>query len=198
MFSWLLSKHIKKEIKDHLQNLHLHLTHSFSNIKNDISNIHIHLQNKDKKLIELEGKIHLLETRLIYAFHLKETSKQIAEPEIDYEESKEVGTKEEVSSIAGITYTQQTIIVAICELQSQLNSPISFKSLAQYHYPGKKYQAVRTTLSEYIDLLAVYGFVKKERIGRETAALVTKKGEKLAKEIIKKEKMKKKLKIEER
>lgn len=196
MIRWLIGDHVKKEIKDHLHNLHLHLAHSFSNIKEDMSKINFHLKDKDKKLEELERKIQQLEDKLFFAFQLREEPKQISEPEEEYEE--DIPNEKPISLIASLTYTQQTILVAIYELQTQLGSPISFKSLAQYLYRDKKYQAVRTTLSEYIDLLTEYGFAKKERIGRETAAIITKKGGKLAKEIIEKDKQKEKLKIKER
>ena len=71
MLKWLIGNHVKREIKNHLHNLHLHLAGSFSNIKEDMSKIHLHLQNKDKKLEELENKIHQLESRLFYAVYSK-------------------------------------------------------------------------------------------------------------------------------
>ncbi|MBS3157482.1 hypothetical protein J4442_04925 [Candidatus Woesearchaeota archaeon] len=181
MLKWLIGNHVKKEIKDHLNNLHLHLAHSFSNIKDDISNIHVHLKNKDQKFLELEHKIHLLETKLFYALQPREAPKQIAESEEDEVELKE----EAVRVDHELTHTQQTILAALYQLQSQFNSPISFKSLAKYLYPAKDYTAVRTTLSEYLDLLTEYNLVSKKKVGRETVAKTTKKGQKLAKSILK-------------
>src|SRR3989344_2355087 len=125
MLKWLIGNHVKKEIKDHLHNLHLHLANSFSNIKEDISKIHIHLQNKDKKLEELENKIHQLENKLFYVISSrKEEPRQLEEPEEDYEEQKEIKT--ELYDLTNLTFTQQTLIVTIYRLQSQLGSPISF------------------------------------------------------------------------
>src|SRR3989344_2061458 len=90
MLGWLFNKSIKREVKDHLSSLHKNLANSFSTIKGDITNIHTHLQNKDKKLLELEEKIQLLENRLIYSLQTKNKLKQIPELESEsYEESEE-------------------------------------------------------------------------------------------------------------
>jgi hypothetical protein len=193
MLSWLIGGHVKKEIKDHIHNLHLHLSHSFTNIKDDISNIHLHLSQKDKKMAELEGKLILLENKIMYSLQLKEGPMQI---ETKKEEIIELERESSMAELTSFTYTQQAILKALCELQEQLNSPISFKSLAKYLYPGKKYGAVRTTLSEYIDTLSTYGLVTKNKIGRETVANITKKGQTLAKDLLKKDKQKKKIRIE--
>jgi len=188
MLNWLIGKHVRGEIKEHIHNLHLHLSNSFLNIKKDITNIHEHLNQKDKRILELEGKVSQLERRILYFLQFKEEEpKQI-------ETSKEEVTEEKIipiSDLTSMTFTQQAILKAIYQLQNQLNSPISFKSLAKYLYPGKKYSAVRTTLSEYIDHLSTYNIVKKDRVGRETVASITKKGQKLAEEMTKKDKQKK-------
>ena len=192
MLSWLIGKHVKLEIKDHFHNFHLHLSNSFSNIKKDISNIHTHLNTKEQKILDLERKISTLENKFLYLLQIKEEPKERESPKELVFEEKNLP----ISDLASMTFTQQAIIKAIYQLQIQLNSPISFKSLAKYLYPGKKYSAVRTTLSEYIDLLSTYNIVKKDKVGRETVAAMTKKGEKLAEEIVKKDRQKKKIKNE--
>lgn len=192
MLKWLIGSHVKKEIKDHLHNLHLHLAGSFSNIKEDMSKIHIHLQNKDKKLEELENKLHQLESRLFYALSSKrEEPKQIVKTEVEEVEFDE----EDMRTDHNLTHTQEVILAAIHQLQTQFNSPISFKSIAKYLHPSKDYSAVRTTLSEYIALLEEYNLVSKKKVGRETTAKTTKKGQKLAKQILKEKNNKVKLEI---
>ena len=199
MLGWLFSKPIKREIKGHLHNLHQNLNNSFSNIKGDISKIHIHLQNKDKKLLELEGKIQSLENRLIYLPHSKKEFKKIPEPESEsYEESEEDTYKNRIMdlNLASLTFTQRSMLKNIYELKTRYNQDlISSKSLARYIYPGRGYDSVRTTLSEYLNILLEHGLIKKERIGRRMIITLTKEGEELCKEITKKEKPKRKQKI---
>jgi hypothetical protein len=189
MISWIFGKKIRDEIKSHFDDFQLHLSHSFLNIKNDIANIHSHLSHKDKRILELEEKIKSLEHKFFYTFQPKEEEPKQIES-VEKEVNIEIPEDLSISDMASLTYTQQAILKALYELQIQLDGPISFKSLAQYLYPGKKYSAVRTTLSEYIDFLSTYGFAKKDKVGRETVANITKKGQKLAKELVKKRKQK--------
>jgi len=193
MLGWLINKHVKKEIKDHIHNLQLHLANSFSNIKEDISNIHHNLNQKDKKILELEGKIALLENKM---FYFSQSNKSKIHQYVGEEEKVLQVSPTETVSLVGLTDTQKTILCALFQLQAQLESPISFKSLASYLYPGKKYQAVRTTLSEYLDFLSTYNLVRKDKIGRETVATITSKGEKLAKEILNQKKQKKRVTVD--
>jgi DNA-binding MarR family transcriptional regulator len=191
MIGWILNGKIRKEIRYHLTCFHNHLSHSFLNIKNDIANIHSHLNHKDKRIMELEEKIKHIETKLFYAFQLKEERpKQIEVSGPELESDIKILENLSISEVTDLTYTQKAILKALYELQIHLDSPISFKSLAKYLYPSKKYGSVRTTLSEYIDNLSTYNLVKKDKVGRETVANVTQKGKKLAKELSDKKKQK--------
>lgn len=196
MFGWLFSRPIKKEVKDHLHSLHNQLTNSFSNIKHDISNIHTHLQNKDKRLAEVEEKIQLLENKLIYLLQPKKRLKQ--SENLVYDENEEDTDKSRIIdlNLANLTFTQKLLLKNIHELKTKYNQDlISSKSLAKYIYPGRGYDSVRTTLSEYLNILLEQGLIKKERIGRRMIITLTKDGEELSKEITKKEKTKRKQKI---
>ena len=133
-----------------------------------------------------EEKMKALEHKFLYSFLKDEEPKQIES--VEKEVHIEIPENLDISDIASLTYTQQAILKALYELQVQLDSPISFKSLAKYLYPGKRYGSVRTTLSEYLDTLSTYNLVKKDKIGRETVANITSKGKKLAKELVKKKK----------
>jgi len=191
MFSWLLSKPIKKEVKGHLHNLHNQLTHSFSKIKQDISHVHILLQNKGNKMLELEGKIDLLENKLVDLLQVPKP-KQISEPTAEYYEGDVDKRKIMGLNLASLTFTQKLLLKNIYELKIKYNKDlISSKSLGKYVYPGRRYDSIRTTLSEYINILFESGLVKKERMGRRVIITLTKEGEEVSKEIIKKEKKKK-------
>lgn len=194
MLKWLFKKHFKEELNSHFDKLHLNLSKAFLNIKDDISNIHKHLGEKSSKIYEIEKRLIAIEYKLGYSLEHgmgKERIVQIAqrtEVELEDEDLDEISLIEH----SGLTETQKIILTAIYELEKQHNSPISFKSLAAFLYPGKNYSSVRTTISDYLDILATYGFVKKEKVKRETITVTTSKGKKLAKEIIKQKSLKEK------
>lgn len=193
MFGWLFDKHIKEGIKDHLSSLHINLNHSFSKIKEDILNIHNHLQNKEKRLLELEGKIYSLEDRLDYLFQKK--SQQITSNNVEnfIEEIEETDNAEIIElNLMNLTFTQKSFLKNIYEIKTKHSRDlVTPKSLAGYIYPGRRYESVRTTLSEYLNILFELGLIKKERMGRRLIITLTKKGEELSKGIIKREKKKK-------
>ena len=193
MFKRLFQKHFKNELNFHFGRLHLDLSKAFLNIKNDISNIHRNLGERNSRIYDIERRLTALEHKLILSL---EGGKQSRLKEQNESEEEETDLKEE-SGFPTLTYTQKVILAAIYELGQQLNSPISFKSVATYLYPGKKYASFRTTLSEYIDLLSTYDLARKEKIGRETVTVITKKGKKLAKEIINNRRAKRRL-VEEK
>jgi len=186
MLSWFIRRQIKKELQNHFDRLHFDISKAFLHIKSDITNVHSHLGHKETSIRRLEDKIIVLERSLFNLLEAPEAEK-VEEPEL--EEESIVEESPELLETSGLTYTQQTLIAAIHELEKQHKRPISFKSLAVFLYPGKKYGSIRTTLSEYIDFLATYDLVRKEKVGRETVTYTTRKGKKLAKSIIKNKKM---------
>jgi predicted transcriptional regulator len=50
------------------------------------------------------------------------------------------------------------------------------KQLSEELYPEKKYNDVRSMMSDYINLLSEYGLVKKIRRGRQIFLSITEKG----------------------
>nr|MBI4157119.1 hypothetical protein [Candidatus Woesearchaeota archaeon] len=115
-----------------------------------------------------------------------------------YDENEEDTDKSRIIdlNLANLTFTQKLLLKNIHELKTKYNQDlISSKSLAKYIYPGRGYDSVRTTLSEYLNILLEQGLIKKERIGRRMIITLTKDGEELSKEITKKEKTKRKQKI---
>lgn len=192
MFKRLFQKHFKNELNIHFNKLHLDLSKAFLNIKDDITNIHKHLGEKNSKIYDLERRLLTLEHKLTFMIE-GEKRPRLKESKENYEREKPDSDETIESEFPTLTYTQKVILAAIYELGQQLNSPVSFKSLATFLYPDKKYASVRTTLSEYIDLLSTYDLAKKEKIGRETVTIITKKGKKLAKEVVNDRRAKKKL-----
>ncbi|MBS3151455.1 hypothetical protein J4443_03700 [Candidatus Woesearchaeota archaeon] len=199
MLKWLFKKHFKEELNSHFDKLHLNLSRAFLNIKDDINSIHKHLNEKSSKLYEVEKRLIALEHRLEYSSEQGLGKGRIAQIAQRGEIELEDESQGEISLIehSGLTETQKIILVAIYELEKQHNSPISFKSLATFLYPGKNYSSIRTTISDYLDILATYGFVKKEKVKRETITITTKKGKELAKEVLKQKKQRERRKVTE-
>lgn len=183
MFSWLFKTGIKKEIN----NIHNILHNSFGNIKKDITNLHIIHLEKEKKLKEYEERLIRIET---YLFSKLESSKQRGN-------ILSFDTPAGIEDIYGhLTFTNLKIFRTLHDLQKRIdNKPISIKSLAKIIYPDKKYEKVRSTISEYLAQLSTAGLVSKQRQGKETFAEITDIGFELVEKLKQEGKTKEKLKL---
>ena len=152
MIKRFLQNIVKKEIDNKLISLHESLSNSFTHIKKDMAKRESHSNNIEKKLLELENKLHLLEMN-----------------------SSIIETK---GTDKGITSTQQKILITLHQLQKSIDQAISTKSLAKYIYAGRKYGAVRSTLSSYLEVLEENNLITKRKLGKESYSEVTDKGRK--------------------
>ncbi len=76
-----------------------------------------------------------------------------------------------------LTETQNLLFLKLGALLRESGQErILFKTLAQEAYPGKEYSAIRSTISEYLDILADFGLVNKTRRGKSSYVQLTKKG----------------------
>jgi len=76
-----------------------------------------------------------------------------------------------------LTETQNLLFLKLGALLRESGQErILFKTLAQEAYPGKDYGAIRSTISEYLDILAEFGLVNKTRRGKSSYVQLTKKG----------------------
>jgi len=100
--------------------------------------------------------------------------------------------------LGDLTETQKSMFYRLGTLLYESSQEwITTKALAQELYPNKRYDVVRSTLSEYISILIESGLVKKRRKGKLTYLSITKKGVNLF-ETTKKTKLRKMLIKEEK
>ena len=78
--------------------------------------------------------------------------------------------------LSELTYTQKSLLFAIYDHQKALNTPLSTKSIAKIFYSGRSYASVRTTITEYLDILASHGLIKKVKKRRQSYSHVTEQG----------------------
>ncbi len=186
MVWWLFRK--KREIDEQqLERLMINLKYSFNNIKKDIALIHTQIRKLEdtdsdviKKLYSLDSTISNLEPKFksLQAPGKKLTTENTEEEKILEDQSHHN------SIIKSLTTTQQEIFRTIYSIQQQLDTEdVSIKSLAKVYYPDKKYEDVRSTISEYLTMLSTLGLVNKKRKGKEAYVSLTDSGSKIIEKI---------------
>lgn len=184
MFKWLFKKQIKEEVDDNLKKLNFHLANSFMNVKRDMDSFNIEVSTSKEKFSQIEYRLKFIENQILMLLQQK-TPKIV-------EESRELPSPERLLDkpemvLDDLTYTQKTLLRTLYEYQIKLNSPISIKSIAKILYPDKKLSQVRTTITEYLDVLASYNLIIKTRKRRQSYAQVTENGFSLIQDILKSE-----------
>ncbi|GEM_PF-1128771 len=196
---WFLKKKENPSEKK-IEDLQSNIKTSFTHIKKDMhemaswmKDIHIktnhHLQKTDhheRRIQEMETK---LEQILLVLDNVGTSSPEKSPQEI--QEPNQTGgfieasiTPNTLETINELTATQRQMFGTILSLQQQLGyNAISLKSLAKVMYPEKEYDQVRSTLSEYLSMLSVFGLIAKKRTGKESYVTVTSLGTKVGQAI---------------
>lgn len=158
-----------------LRNIENSLVNSFSHIRNDISKIYKDQRGHKHMFHNIMQRLEHLEER-ISDMKFMSTSSKLEEPKEEIIESEEELKKRGIKW-EDLTETQQAIFktLAIIQLESS-QKWVSMKSVAEELYPNKKYNSVRSMVSDYINLLTENGLVKKMRKNRQTYISITKKG----------------------
>lgn len=178
MVWWLFSK--KKE--NSFNAIEGSLRKSFFNIKKDILHITNKLSNNDGKIENIISRLDYIEA-LIRGQSFSKTQ----ETGQEFEGIEEPQKNDLKPIIENLTQTQQNIFRALATLQIEGNhSWIPQKDLARELYPNKKYDSVRTLVSDYINLLIDQGLVKKTRKGRQVYASLSERGTKFIQQTKKK------------
>ncbi len=184
---WFFGKRDDQRAHERIDEVHKLLKNSFKNVKFDISELgswqksleESHQEHKSK-INELSKKLIIIEKQLNEFLSNSKTKKEVIEEEFIEENSEEENQYEdqEVSNglISILTTTQTEIFIKIYQLQKQVGSKISYKSLAAILYRDKDYNNVRSTLSEYTSLLVEQGLVQKYRKGKEIYVGLTNRG----------------------
>ncbi|MBI2672353.1 hypothetical protein HYX16_05450 [Candidatus Woesearchaeota archaeon] len=186
--------HLFSKIKD----IEGNIKSSFFNIKKDIQKINDFIDHHDNKINHLKERVIFLEKALKDMSGAKSPS-NYSQRLIDYDFEDDDLEEKSASSIMispikweDLTNIQQSIFWRLGLLQTESNqNVVAMKQLSEELYPEKKYNDVRSMMSDYINLLSEYGLVKKIRRGRQIFLSVTEKGT----EFFDKNKKKKLLKV---
>ncbi len=172
-----------KEAHERIDQVHRVLKNSFENVKEDIQELGdwqrtLEMSHKEHKykLEDIHQRLKRIENYIFSLNNLHnqkvESTKQVQKKEI--EELEDISDSKDVLNI--LTATQVNMFIKLYQLQKQVGSKISYKSLASILYKDKNYNEVRSTLSEYISFLVDHDLVKKYRKGKESYAGITERG----------------------
>lgn len=169
---WFFRRNYKiTEAQDwnHLKN---NLEGSFSNIKKDIKKLQKLLEDKSTKH---DHQIHELFIKLIKLEGLIEGKSSFTERSLNKKEDKiNLDFKDNFDDL---TDTQKSILLRLNLLLRESNQEwFPMKYLTQDLYPDKKYENVKSMVSNYTDTLLDLGLIEKKRKGKQILLSITKKG----------------------
>ncbi|MBI2148715.1 hypothetical protein HYU23_03475 [Candidatus Woesearchaeota archaeon] len=189
LFSFFKKKKSDKE--EHTAKINEALKNSFSNVKKDILHIHKgisdHKDNTHKRFESIEKRLEKIEINLNILQQTQRPQKFIEKTpkQIEAEEETEELPEEEdilLNQLRGIPKAELKLFKTLYELQQSLNlKHISYKSLASYLYPGKDYNSIRSTITQFVLRLYTEGLIEKQRIGKENFIKLTPHGQKVIK-----------------
>jgi len=187
MLKWLIRRWSKEETESAMRKLNFHLSNSFMNVKKDMDSLSLGMSKYDDRFKYFEQRLNFLESQFLTFFSQLQSNPQIKPEKTPSSESRKLIPE---TVLSNLTYTQKNLMITLYEYEQKLNSPISIKSLAKILYPDKNLSQVRTTITEYLEVLANHNLVTKTRRRRQTYAHVTDSGLALIKKIASKEKQK--------
>jgi hypothetical protein len=186
----------KKSVKAALDNInHIsdNLKHSFTRIKSDIKVVRDWLSFFKTKNEEYEDRFKNLDSRIdelgqvityltqkdqIYEQQIQNTPKPQKEKPYYEIGSNSMPPIAEKTLIDDLTETQKIMFFRLGAFQRESGQQwTSLKVLAQDLYPGKPYDKVRSTVSEYVGILVDAGLIHKMRKGKQTYIAITQKGQ---------------------
>ena len=178
----------KGEQEEQFSKINEALKGSFTNVKKDVLHLHTSLSDhKDitqNKLQDMEERIKRLELVLMYNNPKKEAQIIVnSSKEEEIEQLEEQADSEIILNVLkGLPRAEIKLFKTLYDLQTSLNAKhISYKSLASYLYPGKDYNSIRSTITQFVLRLYTEGLIDKQRIGKETYIKITPNGYKLLK-----------------
>ncbi len=187
-FDLFKKKNIEKN--EDLVELSENLKNSFLNVKKDMSGLHKtvedHTIQTNLKIQSIELRMERIEGLLMNQFTTKvKPQEQVLKEEQKISEEQEIEPYERdlfLETLKVLPRAELKLFATLYELQNSLNAKhISYKSLASYLYPGKEYNSIRSTITQFILRLHSEGLIDKQRIGKEVYVKVTPHGQKLLK-----------------
>jgi len=161
------------------------LKNSFHNVKKDVTHIHKtisdHKEYTNKRFQEVEEKFKKLEL-ILNSNHPQKLIRIIQNNELKEEIEEPIENDNLLNMLRGIPKAELNLFKTLYGLQQSLNAKhISYKSLASYLYPGREYNSIRSTITQFVLRLHTEGLIEKQRIGKETYVKISQNGYKLLK-----------------
>tara|TARA_Y100000310_G_scaffold122983_1_gene121736 strand:- start:532 stop:1173 length:642 start_codon:yes stop_codon:yes gene_type:complete len=182
----------KDEAVEHINQISENLKKSFIRIKTDIKLVRDWLSFFKTKDGEYENRFKDIESRIdemgeviAYLADKDQTASRTPQRPEKAKEAPYYGTEEthplpkmKRSFLDDLTETQRAMFLRLGAFQRESGQEwTSLKTLAQDIYPGKTYDKVRSTVSEYIGILVDAGLIAKTRKGKQTYITITEKGQ---------------------
>ena len=182
VFSFLFKK--KSGEVEKISKINDTLKSSFSNVKTDILHLHKNLSDHTShthgRFQEMEDRIKRIE--LILMNNKPQQAIKILEQRELIKEEETTPDVDVINVLKGLPPAELKLFRTLYELQSSLNAKhISYKSLASYIYPGKEYNSIRSTITQFVLRLHTEGLIDKQRIGKETYVKISQQGHKILK-----------------
>ena len=183
IFNWF-KRGGENNLEKKLGSVNLHLKNSFILVKKDISEMgswvkELHekhechsskLEKYEKRLACIEGQLHELHYLLSNKKMPEAEAKApvIAQEEFDFSQL--------ANSFSALRNTEKEVFKKLKKLFQERGKSIHLKDLAAEVYPEKDYEKVRTALANHITALEMFGFVYRQRVGREVYIGFTEQG----------------------
>lgn len=184
------------EYREDLEQINANLKHSFIKIKEDIGAIRAWIeyfdsQHKDHKtkFKHMENKLGQLNEIISYTLltQAQQPQKRLSVTEEKLEEEIEEVLEQAprpayLKLLEDLTETQKMMFYRLAVLLKEAGQDwMTMKALATDLYPNKPYDQVRSTTSEYINVLIESALLEKRRRGKQTYIGITEKGKQLVK-----------------
>ncbi len=194
-FSKKREDEFQEDYREDIARLNSNLKHSFLKIKDDIKAIkewidYFESQHKDhkNKFKHVESRLAQIDETVSYVLLAppKQQARLIEQEEKLEEEVKEIleqaPSPQYLRLLDDLTETQKTMFYRLSILLKEAGQEwMTMKALATDLYPNKVYDQVRSTTSEYVNVLMEAGLLEKRRRGKQTYIGITEKGRQVVK-----------------
>ncbi len=188
-FSKKREESLQPDYQESIDRLNTNLRHSFLKIKDDIKTIKAWIEYFESQHKEHKTKFKQVESRLVqmdefvsYVMLSPQKQEKLTQQEaVLQEEVKEIleqaPTPQYLKLLEDLTETQKTMFYRLALLLKEAGQEwVTIKTLATDLYPNKPYDQVRSTASEYANVLIESGLLEKRRRGKHTFITITPKG----------------------
>lgn len=183
---------LQPDYQEEIIRLNTNLKHSFLKIKEDIKAIKLWIdyfegQHKEhkSKFKHVESRLTQMDDFISYSVLASQKQERLTKQEsVLQEEVKEIleqaPSPHYLKLLEDLTETQKTMFYRLALLLKEADQEwVTIKTLATDLYPNKPYDQVRSTASEYANVLIESGLLEKRRRGKQTYITITKKGQQL-------------------